>query len=263
MNLKTFTLCTAVMLSGTAIHAQQKAGTFAITPKVGITSSNFSGTMPAVVNYYVASGLSSSTSVLILDDGSGGTFAGSAGFTDSRSKVGFTGGVEAQYQFNSLFGMSLGVMYMQQGARYQTAGFTAAIGDKGEFKINNDLKINLHTIAIPVLANVYVWRGLAVKAGLQPEFAVSRKLNGNMSISYDGDVVTACVGDADHIRKFALSIPVGISYEYKHIVADCRYHIGLTDLKKDGDARHSFSSFANERSCNRTLSFTIGYKFEL
>ena len=38
-------------------------------------------------------------------------------------------------------------------------------------------------------------------------------------------------------------------------------NIGITDLRKDGDTGwdKDFSSTA----CNRTLSFTVGYKFEL
>ena len=54
---------------------------------------------------------------------------------------------------------------------------------------------------IPVLANVYVVPGLAVKLGVQPGFMVDKD-------------------DAEDVNTFDLSIPVGLSYEYNNFVLD-------------------------------------------
>src|SRR3712207_7766608 len=53
-------------------------------------------------------------------------------------------------------------------------------------------------INVPIMANVYVVNGLAVKLGVQPGFAVDK-------------------ADSD-INTVDFSIPVGASYEYKNIV---------------------------------------------
>lgn len=249
--------CTALLLATTA-HAQQQPHTFAITPRVGISVSNFTGTMPATISYAVAAPVPPSDQLHMPLQNH--LTAGSVEHSDSKSKVGLAVAVEAQYQFSTRFGLSVGAMYVQQGARYESAGQQFTIGEHGIMSIGNDLKINLHTLGMPILANVYVWRGLAVKAGLQPEFFLSKKLSGDVSLQIDNQTTTMTEGNMDGLKSFALSLPIGLSYEYKNIVVDCRYHIGLTNMKKEGDAgKHADS----QGSRNSTFAVTMGYKFGL
>jgi hypothetical protein len=53
-------------------------------------------------------------------------------------------------------------------------------------------------------------------------------------------------------KSVDVAIPVGISYEYKNISLDARYHFGLTKIDKteNPDTAH-----------NRYLSLTLGYRF--
>lgn len=55
---------------------------------------------------------------------------------------------------------------------------------------------------IPFLANVYVVKGLAVKAGIQPGFMVSKD-------------------DAEDVKTFDFSIPVGLYYEIFQCCTRC------------------------------------------
>ena len=55
------------------------------------------------------------------------------------------------------------------------------------------------------------------------------------------------------IRKFDLGIPVGASFEYKRVVLDAHYLLGLTNLDKSGIGS----------SRNSVFTFTLGYKFGL
>lgn len=252
-------MLSAALLAASTLCAQQKPGTFSITPKVGITVSNFSGKTPVTAAYAIASAI----------DPTGGLApvtpdnlpkVGAIMFNDNKSKVGFTVGAEAQYQFTDVFGLSVGAFFTQQGAKYDTKGFTTE--DNGvRVSFADDLKLQLNSVTIPVLANAYVWKGLAVKAGLQPEFAVSKKVKGDMTVSYQGQTATTALGDADNLRTFSLSLPVGISYEYKNIVADFRYSIGLTDQSKNGDTYAGSNSSSSVR--NSTFALTLGYKFPL
>ena len=63
----------------------------------------------------------------------------------------------------------------------------------------------------------------------------------------------------DQFNKFDLSIPVGISYEFKvPIVIDLRYNIGLTKVNK---VDNLFGNKGDSRS--HTCTLTVGYKFKL
>lgn len=120
----------------------------------------------------------------------------------------------------------MGVNYAQYGAKVE----------------NVDLKYNLNYITVPILANYYVVPGLALKAGLEPAFKVSANLsNGDASASI-----------SDGVKAVMLSIPVGASYEYKNVVLDARYNIGVTGLFDIDDSAKG-SAFI----------LTLGYKFAL
>lgn len=254
IDMKANVLTLALVLMTLTASAQQKAKTFSITPKVGITASSFSGEMPVSVSYVIIPDGQHNIpdGVLFPVDESMFTRMGSIYLGDIKNKVGFTIGAEGQYQFTSVVGLSFGAFYTQEGAAYNTKGFYSDSNDV-KVNINDDLKINLNCITLPVLANVYVWKGLALKAGLQPEFAVGKKTKGDVTIEFQGQ--TSHLGSSDaNIKSFSLSLPMGISYEYKHVVADLRYSIGLTNLQKNRDS-------GVDGGHNRVLTFTLGYKF--
>ena len=61
----------------------------------------------------------------------------------------------------------------------------------------------------------------------------------------------------DEINKFDVSIPVGLSYEFKMpFVIDARFNIGLTKVNKESDP-----DFKDSRNLSFVISF--GYKFKL
>lgn len=96
----------------------------------------------------------------------------------------------------------------------------------------DDETSKLDYINIPILANVYVTKGLAVKLGIQPAFNVNSK------------------ADVD-AKSFDFSIPVGLSYEFSNVVLDARYNWGLTKIFENGDSKNS------------VFQITLGYKFDL
>jgi len=48
-----------------------------------------------------------------------------------------------------------------------------------------------------------------------------------------------------------LAIPLGISYEYGHVVMDARYNFPLTKAEKEIGSK------------NKCFTFSVGYKFEI
>ena len=118
-----------------------------------------------------------------------------------------------------------------QGCKYEESGV--------DVTLKNDY------INIPVLANVYVAPGLALKAGIQPGFKVNSKAKvkaGNTSVTKDLE---------DSFKSFDFSVPVGISYEYMNVCLDARYNIGVTKVMEDTDSKNS------------VFQLTLGYKFSL
>lgn len=190
--MKKMILTAVVLLSSVATFAQRAVGTVSLKPQVGVVGATMTE------------------------------------FEKTKMKVGFTAGAELEYQLSDIFSLSGGVMYAQQGVKFDTGG---------DFKVGNmkievkDAKTNLAYINVPVMANVYVVPGLAVKLGVQPAFAVDK--------------------DGTKAKGFDLAIPVGLSYEFANVVIDGRYNWGVTKVFDNFDAKNS------------VFQVTLGYKFDL
>ena len=149
---------------------------------------------------------------------------------DTEARVGFLVGTEFEYYLSDRFSLAAGLNYAQQGSKLK----------------DHDLTFKRDYLNVPIVANVYLFKGFALKAGVQPGFKTSAKLEAKSS-NYSGSV------DLDDVKSFDLSIPVGLSYEFKHFVLDARYTFGCTKVLDDNDLN----------SKNLTFQLTLGYKFAL
>lgn len=190
--MKKMILTAVVLLSSVATFAQRAVGTVSLKPQVGVVGATMTE------------------------------------FEKTKMKVGFTAGAELEYQVSDIFSLSGGVMYAQEGVKFDTGGDFKIGKTKIEFK---DAKTNLAYINVPVMANVYVVPGLAVKLGVQPAFAVDK--------------------GGTKAKGFDLAIPVGLSYEFANVVIDGRYNWGVTKVFDNLDAKNS------------VFQVTLGYKFDL
>lgn len=166
-----------------------------------------------------------------------------------KMKVGLTAGFEAEYGLAENFGITAGVLYAMEGAKIKYS----------EDGVSATTNLNFDYINIPILAQFYLVKGLAIKAGIQPAFNVRKKLSTDVSGTINDGVASKYVNDAinsvfpkDKVQTFNFSIPVGLSYEYECFVLDARYNIGVTKIMKDSD-----------QGRNSTFTFTLGYKFAL
>lgn len=150
------------------------------------------------------------------------------------AKIGLAAGVEAEYGVSNNFSVTGGVVYSMQGTKYdyEYDGYKATVKD------------NFDYINIPILANYYIVPGLAIKAGIQPAFNVRSKVKTEVA----GKSVDV---DADGVKSFDFSIPVGLSYELSDFVLDARYQWGLTKIADGSDSKNS------------VFMISIGYKFAL
>ena len=158
------------------------------------------------------------------------------------SRIGLAMGAEFESQITNNFSLSVGALYSQQGAKVASIDASTGINVKATFKTDY--------INIPIMANVYVAQGLAIKAGIQPGF----NIKSGYSASAKGVTVSGSLSDFGvNVQTIDFSVPVGLSYEYKNLVFDGRYNIGLTNVVKDDidNSKHS------------VFQFTVGYKFNL
>lgn len=222
--MKKLMMIAAMAVATLSANAQTEPGTFSIIPRIGGTGSLFTkAPQPG--------------------------FAVPGDFDKSARGGNFTG-VDFEYRIAKQFSMSAGVNFSDQGMEWK------------ELKINNskikDVKIETSYVNLPITANFYLTRGLALKTGVQFGFLVNAHSKYSVE-NKTGDTKVTSTTDTkckDAFNKFDVSIPVGISYEFKvPIVLDLRYNIGLSKVGKKG------TPFEDCR--NGSLALTVGYKFNL
>lgn len=156
---------------------------------------------------------------------------------DTDPRIGVVAGVEGEYQASDIFSVSAGVLYSMQGSKYEYELLNQ------KYKSTNKLDY----INVPIMANVYVTKGLAVKLGVQPGFNVSSSNKQEVNTFAGSGSSTFDV----KAKSVDFSIPVGLSYEYNNFQLDARYNWGLT------------KAFENGKAKNSVFQITLGYKFDL
>lgn len=105
------------------------------------------------------------------------------------------------------------------------------------------------SLAFPLLANVYVVKGLALKTGIQFYGMVSVRQK------YKGASIELV---QNSLKTFGVALPVGISYEYKNVTADVRYVWLFTNMC-DMNLPDGIHEVWNTNS----LWITLGYRINL
>lgn len=153
-------------------------------------------------------------------------------------RIGLAAGLEAEYQVSDIFSLSAGAIYSQQGTKLSWV--------RGGVDVAQTLKLDY--INVPILANVYVAKGLAVKLGVQPGFNVTAKVERKETAAGRTRKTTR---DVEDVKSVDFSIPVGLSYEYANFQLDARYNWGVSKVVDDDDEKNS------------VFQITLGYKFKL
>ena len=188
-------LCLIAVISGRAQESEK--GTWTLTPKVGLNWAKMTNADIWYVNDKKAS---------------------------TKGKVGLVVGAEAEYRLLSGLGISAGLLYSQQGTRFEDVP-----------EVSEDMKVSLDYLNLPLMAHLYIVPGLSIEAGVQPGYLIHR----NSSLE-------------DYHRKFDFGIPVGIAYDISRLRLELRYCFGLYDTTK-----------YDLKERNQTAQLTIGYRFNL
>ena len=224
-------LLSLFVLSVFAVQAQPKWGTWSVVPHVGVSFANLTNDAVHVADNRIS---------------------------HSQTRIGFSGGADVYYQLTDKLALSGGVAYTQAGCNFKDvpADLSARSGT-----VFHDSYFNLGYVEVPLLAHVYVSKGLAFSVGCQPSFLTKAtshtemqgyETDGKGGIKYDKTEVSE--GDAKTLfKKTAFSIPVGISYEYENVMLTARYNIGLSKVY-DHDI---------DDCKNKIITVSVGYKFNL
>ena len=155
------------------------------------------------------------------------------------TKTGLVAGAELEYRFTPWVAASAALLYSNQGSR---------VKDNPVFRNN---KVMLHYLNVPLTAKAYITDDFAVHAGLQPGWALKRKITLD-ECDDKGQWLHSETTDTWY-RKFDFSIPIGIQYNVGRLQIDATYNIGLSNITEyDAMKMH-----------NRVVQLTVGYRFDL
>ena len=191
----------SLMLLSVAAFAQREVGTLSFIPKAGLNIAYTRDSEQIGVN--------------------------------TKPRLGLVCGLELEYQLMKRFSLSAGALYSMQGEKAKISG--------GIFSSSQKVTAETDYINFPVLANVYILKGLALKVGVQPAVNVKSDF---VSDAAEGDLSFYGI----RVKTFNLDIPFGLSYEYKSFIFEARYNLGVTNLAKDDDSK------------NRVVQITAGLK---
>ena len=189
--------------------------------------------------------------------------------SDISSSLAWAGGVEASLKWSDRLSLSSGVIYTRERIKSDERIVHGDISYQLEL---SNARMTFERINVPLMADLHLGYGISLKAGLQAGFRIGY----TATVDYEGFYVSqptyqaVVVGspewqalprvpvsgketshNATAIRTFDLSVPVGLSYEWKNVELDVRYHFGLTNIMKDQNAKR------------RCLMVTLGYNFQL
>jgi hypothetical protein len=188
-----------------------------------ITATNAQGNDSMAFSFGVKGGVNFST--ITGDD-----------FDSPDSRTGFHVGVMGEMPLTSMFSIQAEALYSAQGFDFDYEG---SDGDNAEFQLDY--------INVPVLAKIYVLKGLSIEVGPQFSFLVNDEVDLNPN-SDDGDIDLD--GTDFEANSFDLGVAGGLTFQTEMgLFASGRYTMGLTDIYDDIDSKNS------------VFQIGIGYKF--
>ncbi len=181
----------------------------------------------------------------------------------TKNKIGFHGGIVTEYRFNSLFALQTELLYSQQGTKsdinyveIEPPGELEPWGSPANNNSQTTLYENLNStgkynyINLPVLAKMYVYKGLNIVAGPQVSFLVSAK--DEIPNSRDLDV-------KDQLDSVDFGLNGGVGYQSNFgVFVSANYYLGLNNV--------SAYNYENLLGFDFDLhqgvwQFSLGYKF--
>ena len=155
---------------------------------------------------------------------------------DAKSRFGFAINTEIGYNVTDWFAPSIGLTNTYQGVGYSVI----------------DKNLYMDILSVPLLMN-FSAGPVTLKAGIQPAFILSARINGT---SY-----------TDQLKTVSLSAPLALNWNFMsdsdgdQWFLELRYHLGLTKMNKDVMFTNGWRTPGSIR--NSVVMLTVGYKCDL
>lgn len=197
---------------------------------------------------------------------------------------GWTLGVEAERRLSERLGLSLGIHFTKNLVNDDRRVISS---DRFYYIEFYDLSMKSECLTLPLMVNFHITKGLTAKFGVQPTLLLAARERYKY-LGYQWRVAPLVVPETppseDEINRFGeyrwdkgvrkqcqrlgTMIPVGLSYEWRNIQLDVRYHFALYNLLKDDKVKHipwseMLNSLTGKSVKSRYLQLTVGYRFNL
>ncbi|WP_027125177.1 porin family protein [Gelidibacter mesophilus] len=117
--------------------------------------------------------------------------------------------------------------------------------------LDNEVEYQLDYIQVPLLAKVYLVKGLYAEAGPQFGFKVKEEID--YKLGADGGEIEI---DDSYIKNFNTDLALGAGYKFDNgLSVSARYNLGLTKIFKDD------TLLENIDAKNSVWQFGVGYSF--
>ncbi|CAM3419914.1 Outer membrane protein beta-barrel domain-containing protein [Flavobacterium longum] len=156
-------------------------------------------------------------------------------FDSPDMRTSFHVGALAEFPLAEMFSLQVEGLYSSKGFKSEIDG--GLVGGDGE------IEYQLDYIDVPVLAKIYVTKGLSFEVGPQFSFLVNEEIDADPT-GDGGDLETSEAEDFD------FGVAGGLTFQTEMgLFATGRYTYGMTEIIKDSDAHNS------------VIQVGIGYKF--
>ena len=197
--------------------------------------------------------------------------SGSALNLSETWKAGCTGGVEVEIPLSDYYSLTTGADVSNIGTGFKEQKETHA-------SMKEKLSVTYVTVPLQLKAYFKGLRGLSAHLGLQAGFLVNAKdkatvksirtmdLGDGTSSMYLWENYTEKKSEkvSDKFRNVVAGIPMGLSYEYHHVMIDATYTLEVLRQAVSLDTSNSWTSFSEDQTArNYPICITIGYKFRL
>jgi hypothetical protein len=143
------------------------------------------------------------------------------------SRTSFHVGAFAEIPVADIFSVQVEALYSGQGAEYD---FRGSDGDKAE--------LQLDYINVPVLAKLYLVKGLSIEVGPQFSFLVNDEFDYNPNS--DGGDIDLEDSAAPDFKTFQVGAAGGLTFQTESgLFATARYVRDLTDIAKNANIQNS------------------------
>jgi len=148
-----------------------------------------------------------------------------------KSKIGFHAGAFIEFEISDVFSFQPELMFSMQGTKAK----------------ENNAKVNLNYLILPLIAKFYVVEGLSLEAGPQIGLLLSGKINGGGSDGLDLKEVT---------NNIDTGLTFGLGYKLDSgIFFSGRYNLGLSSVDD------SNGEFWGNKTKNSVIQVSTGYRF--